>query len=453
MDFSSVTTALAVHCTAVGILLFLGAILLCNKGCFNLLASGFWVWVACALFFFISPLVSLIARDLDFYMARLVGTEGSGRIYWILLTIVLGMSAFHLIYYIIPATTWLPLDANPNIVTIPCLLAFFAVALYVTIQYRSDIIGTADVQIVNGKFVGSVSGWQYAAHRFALFPMTFLLYFPRTRWVGVLTVVAFTIVRLFDYGDRFTMVTPFLAAIFLYLDRKRRKTPPVWMAALVLALGLFLVHRGHTMVNDANTDYSLEAIAKSAGNVLTGADTDMLPQMYRESAVYDQYGYTYGIPLFESAAFGWLPRNRFPWKDSLFDGLIFKPNDRPIIKILVGPKSSVVGNLYTFGSIPAVLIGMAGAGFLCRKLDGMLTPRQPAAVRALGFTYLSFLWMFFGSNTDWTLQYIVLTALPFVTVVVMERFVISKHRPAADMPHVIMRGRRCAPTERARAQG
>jgi hypothetical protein len=430
MEHFSVTTALAVHCTVVGILLSLGAVLLFNKGQLHMLASGFWVWVAAVLFFFLCPLVSLLTGELGFYLNRLVGTEGAARVYWILLAVVAGMAAFHLAYWVTPdVKKRINFEVSHNRLTVPFLLAFFAMALYSTFKYRSDILGKIDAQVVNGKFVGEVNGWQFGMHRFALFPMTFLLISPKTRWLGILTTAVFVVVRLFDLGDRFTMVTPVLAAIFLYLDHNRRKVPPAWMFSVVLLLTLFLVYRGHKGLNDAKADYSLSEFVESASQTLSGADTDMLPQFYRESAVYDKYGYTYGIPLFEAAAFGWLPRNTFPWKDTLFDDLIFKPNDRPILKILLGPKSSMIGNLYTFGSMPAIMIGMAIAGFFCRKLDGMLLPDQPAAVRALGFTYLSFIWLMFGSNADWTLQYIAVAAVPFAAVVALQQFLVSKAGP------------------------
>jgi len=116
-------------------------------------------------------------------------------------------------------------------------------------------------------------------------------------------------------------------------------------------------------LNEKN-EYSSQEMLESVGGAFTGNDTEMLSQLYLVTAVYDENGYTYATPLIETVLFGWIPRNIAPWKDSIFDGMVFKPSNAPFVKMLLGPKSSIIGNLYSYGSLPAVMIGMATCGFV-----------------------------------------------------------------------------------------
>lgn len=433
LDINDLQTALWIHCAVITTTLFLMAVALHKKQCFHSLSAGFWIWVGCTLFFLANPVASLLTGNLDLYVVRLGRSGGVDRLYWILLAIVAGLAAFTLSYLsAAPLEKRVPLQVTMNRPTLVCLVLILAAAVYETIKYRTDIGGTPDVEIVHGHFTGSVNGWQYALNEFALFPITFLLMFRRTRLLGAIALAGFTAVRLYDYGDRFTMVAPFLAAIFIYLDHTRRKWPPVWMALLVLVFTLFLVHRGHKTLDQSSTEFSLTSLGQAVGSAFTGADTEMLPQFYLESSVYDENGFTYGTPLIQTVLFGWLPRNMFPWKDSLFNKYVFNPNGvKPIDKMLFGPKSSLIGNFYTYGSIPAVLICMALFGIFCRKLDGLIHPQQPTAVRALGFTYLSLLWLIAGSNANWSLVFLGVTAAPFLIICAIERaFYPAKPPPA-----------------------
>jgi len=102
-----------------------------------------------------------------------------------------------------------PLDIRPNKVVIGTLFGLFLLALYQTVKYRTDIGGIPDVEIEHGKFVGSINGWQYTLNRFALFPITYFLMYRRTRVLGIAALIVLTAVRMYDYGDRLTMMSPF----------------------------------------------------------------------------------------------------------------------------------------------------------------------------------------------------------------------------------------------------
>ena len=293
------------------------------------------------------------------------------QLYWVLLVICAGMGAYLLTYTAsAPIKRPVPLDIRPNKVVIGTLFGLFLLALYQTVKYRTDIGGIPDVEIEHGKFVGSINGWQYTLNRFALFPITYFLMYRRTRVLGIAALIVLTAVRMYDYGDRLTMMSPFLAGMFLYLYRQKRKWPPVWMACIVVIFTFFLVYRGHKTLNEKN-EYSSQEMLESVGGAFTGNDTEMLSQLYLVTAVYDENGYTYATPLIETVLFGWIPRNIAPWKDSIFDGMVFKPSNAPFVKMLLGPKSSIIGNLYSYGSLPAVMIGMATCGFVSRRVDGV----------------------------------------------------------------------------------
>jgi hypothetical protein len=91
-------------------------------------------------------------------------------------------------------------------------------------------------------------------------------------------------------------------------------------------------------------------------------------------------------------------------------------------QLLYGAKSSLIGSFYANGHLIAVVLLMALMGWLSRRLDGMLQPETPIAVRALGIAWLSTLWMVWGSHDIWGLMLLGTIALPFLFGLVAFRF-------------------------------
>jgi len=94
--------------------------------------------------------------------------------------------------------------------------------------------------------------------------------------------------------------------------------------------------------------------------------------------------------------------------------------------MMYGGKSSVIGDLYGFGGILSIVVGMFILGFFLRKLDGWLTPQAPMVLRAMGVVWLSSLWMMLGSALLWTANLMFLTGIPFVLVLLCGKFFPAK---------------------------
>ena len=62
------------------------------------------------------------------------------------------------------------------------------------------------------------------------------------------------------------------------------------------------------------------------------------------------------------------------------------------------------------------MIEMALAGWLFRKLDGMLSVDSPVLVRSLGIAWLSMMWMVWGSHDFWGLMLMGSLALPAIAL-------------------------------------
>ena len=87
-----------------------------------------------------------------------------------------------------------------------------------------------------------------------------------------------------------------------------------------------------------------------------------------------------------------------------------------------GAKDTVIGDLYSYGSLLAILLGMPFLGFLTRKLDGWLAPEAPVAVRALGYVWLGYYFMIYASNLTWGAACLYMNGIPFLGVVLCAKF-------------------------------
>ena len=82
--------------------------------------------------------------------------------------------------------------------------------------------------------------------------------------------------------------------------------------------------------------------------------------------------------------------------------------------MLFGAKTSLLGSFYGSGGIVAVVMCMWVMGVLCRKMDGMLSQESPLPVKATAVSWMSMLWMLWGSHDSWGLTVIGSLAIPAV---------------------------------------
>jgi hypothetical protein len=104
---------------------------------------------------------------------------------------------------------------------------------------------------------------------------------------------------------------------------------------------------------------------------------------------------------------GWIPYRILPEKYFMIDWLHNSQLYRipqTIERLLYGAKSSLLGSFYANGGIIAVILLVWVAGVMSRKLDGMLAEDSPRLIRAIGISWLSILWMVWGSDDRWGLM-------------------------------------------------
>ena len=151
----------------------------------------------------------------------------------------------------------------------------------------------------------------------------------------------------------------------------------------------------------------------------------MLQTLWVESYISDRCGYTYGLPLVNDVIFGALPRKYFPWKNELLNEIIpYKLEGIEYIHggdMLYGAKSMVFGNLYGFGWLIGIILGMAILGFLARKMDGLISARSPLVLRTLGIVWLGLMWMIFGSGLTWSVAILFLSGLPGAAIIILNK--------------------------------
>jgi hypothetical protein len=81
-----------------------------------------------------------------------------------------------------------------------------------------------------------------------------------------------------------------------------------------------------------------------------------------------------------------------------------------------GAKSTLFGSFYVHGGLLGVLLGGIIAGYLCRRLDGMLAPETPPLIKSVAIAWLSVLWMIWASSTTWGLMAIGAMVIPALFV-------------------------------------
>ncbi len=418
-SLSYVSVGLWLHFLVIGPLLCVMFLKLYRDGQFHWLSAGFWAWGSMALYYFITPMTQHLGNP--FYLeTRLAATEGLPRMIWITFCVALGISVFFLAYFKTKPGRprfGLPQDSWPPGTWLVLILTL-AGAAYSLIKYRGAFgFQAEDWMMEGGQYVGSVTGYATAMHVFAAFPIILFILRRSTRILGYGLLGIYLVSRMGDVWDRASAVSLVLAVTMVATAVRARKWPPRFWMTLFLAYTLLMLVRGHVTFTEFHKSggFTAESIQDP---LKRGESTSQLASLYLKSYVDDRVGYNYGIPMISQAMFGWLPRKYFPWKDWLMkqfqgSGIKLKPVE---YEMLWGSKASIIGDLYGCGTFIAILIGMAFLGFLTRKLDGWVAPEAPVAARALGYTWLGYYYMLFGSGVIWGVCVLYLSGIPFLGV-------------------------------------
>ncbi len=411
----------------IGIELGIIALVLVRRGRFRWLSAGFWGWCAFALYFVLSPLAVVISKKLIDYQIRLDIGGGAGRGFWIIFVLFSGILVFFLAYLRTPYHIYtLGIDETKTpfiLIALLWLLIFGGFGTFSLLASRSGLASWgAETVIQSGRFTGEVTGYQYTGYIFLIFPIIFLMAqrSRSMRVIGSLWMLAFIFFSLPHGWSRFVTISMLLASSMIFIIWVGRRWPPAWLVLSILAAVFLYQARGHE-----SWDYAVmtEQVTESWNTVTDNAilslaenDTQMLATFWLESYVFDYWkGYEYGLPFINYILSGWIPSRIFPQKYFIVDWLASQnKNTIPMEfdQLLYGAKSSLVGSFYRNGGLAAVLLEMALAGWLSRRLDGFLDKKTPTALRALGIVWLSVLWMVWGSSDFWGFSTLGVLAIP-----------------------------------------
>lgn len=422
MKLSYISLGIWIHCLVMAPLLIVIFLKLRRRGLLNWLSAGFWAWGSMALYFLITPMIQYFGDPVAI-TDRVALTEGLSRMIWVTTCVALGMSVFFLAYFKTrpgqPQFS-LPQDSWPLGTWVVIILALAGTAYSLITFSGSYGFQAEQVQIVDSKYVGGTIGYETMMYMFAPFIIVLLILRRSTRILGYGVLGLYLVGRLDDPYNRVTAVSLVLAVSMVATGLRARNWPPRSWIAIVLVFTLLLWARGHASFTDFQK--SGQSARENLGDqIKQGDSTSMLANLYINTYMVDKSGYTYGAPLVSGLLFGPLPRKYFPWKDWLTNQ--FLPDYRKIrnpevFELMYGSKSTVIGDLYGYGNIIAILIGMPLLGFLTRKLDGWVAPEAPMAVRALGYVWLGYYFMIYGSSLIWGMQAIYDTGIPFLGVVI-----------------------------------
>lgn len=405
---------LRVQAIATGFILLFFGLILKRKNLFNWTTAGFWAWAAFALYFVVNPLASSW-WNLQRYAIRLSLSGGLARGEWIMVCSLAGMIVFFLAYFMTKTRpyTW-NLDVTRPDLTVPMKLAvvgILALAGLSLLTFRTKYFSTSQSFVIEGgEFTGEVTGYEYMGHVFAFVPIAILLLSPRpaARGLGWLLSIVYVVFSLPEGWARFTLVSMVITMALAGIVRQNRTWPRPLLIGAILLLGMVLQIQGHHGLESSTEFYErVGEIPDEVGSVLAAGDTAMLASWYLQSYVKDTItGYDYGIPFVNYILFGVFPGRYFPQKYFLLDWLRSTQHpvyDAQILSLLYGSKTSLFGSFYNNGGLIAVMIGAWLAGVISRKIDGMLLPESAMLVQATGVTWLSMLWIIWGSNETWGL--------------------------------------------------
>ncbi len=421
---------LILHSTVIGAILVVFWRLLARRELFRWTTAGFWAWVAFGLYFVLNPLSTVWRGNLLVYEIRLQISGGTPRGLWILSVNAIAILVFFIAYlrHHARSPTWhLRQDQEITRPMGMVMIGFIAVAGYFLLIYRTGLLSAGSERIIeDGRFVGETTGYENSAYIF-LFVPTVLLLLSRSPWqrlLGWLMGFADIILSLPHAWSRYATVSMLLAMSLADSAREDRARPRIILVAAALLLAATLQARGHTAwtltsSGQAFLETASEAVA-DVGRVVGSSDAAMLATWYLESYVEDRVtGYDYGVPLVNYLLTGWIPYRVLPEKYFLVDWLrlsqptVYSPT---IQSLLYGAKSSLIGSFYAHGSVVAVILLMWLAGVLSRKLDGMLAEDSPLLIKAIGISWMSVLWMVWGSADYWGIMVLGALFIPGLAV-------------------------------------
>jgi hypothetical protein len=444
---------LNIHIFAVSAVLALMATFLLRRGLYHWTSAGFWAWWAFGLYFVITPLATLMnAASLYEFQTKMEIAGGIDRGWWILTMIVAGITAFFIVYLRTPykPVTWqLPAGiVHWKLSALLSLCTFMVFGIYSLVVFRAGLGQVRDdISVVNGRFVGNITGYQIIGYLFLFVPII-LLMLARKRRINILGWIAasgFVILSLPNAWSRFATVSFILALSMVEVVRKSRRWPKIyWIVAIPLIMVVFQI-RGHAQWQYSKVNVIVEInqiileIPEKFRQIFSSGDTSMLQTWYVESYFYDTWiGYDYGLPVLNYVMTGWIPTRFLPDKYFLIDWL----NDQrgtayPVYldRLLSGAKSSLLGSFYIHGGLLAVLIGAGLTGFLSRRLDGMLAKETSPLVKGVAIAWLSVLWMIWGSHDFWGIMVLGGISMPVLaTWLFLKKGEIKKKQYLATRP-------------------
>lgn len=423
----TVANLLIIHCSLMGIVLLVIAIILWKHNLFKWTSAGFWAWSSFLLYYFLNPAFSLWQNDLYRYYIHLDIAGGVKRGFWILFVAIMGIISF---FYIYIRTKTKPVTWNLRLkrLTVPMLLVCFVIigfGVYSLLSYRALILNSKEVVVEEGRFVGEVSGYESIGYIFLFIPLI-LTTISDSRYLrvgGFISSVIYVYLAL-PYGwSRFVIVSILLAISIADTVRRNKGWPHISWLFLILILTVSLQQRGHTNWELASVGDELINLASDSINNISSAlgsqDASMLATWYLESYVKDTLvGYDYGLRLLNYVISGWIPYRLYPNKYFIVDWL---DKSQPLIpptieELLYGAKSTLLGSFYCEGGIFTVILMAGLCGFLCKKLDGMLTSDSPLLVKTTGIAWMCVLWMIFGSSDTWGIMMLGIIGLPSIAL-------------------------------------
>lgn len=441
--FATIDELLIAQASITALILAIASIFLLRQRLFRWTTAGFWAWAAFALYFVVNPLFS-VWWNIDRYQTYLSVSGGLARGEWILIVVSVGIVAFFVSY--------LRSSSKPVIWKLPVeeygytsssklvLFLFIAISLYSLLAFR---VGTFSigrtVSFEAGRYTGQVTGYEHLGHVFMFVPVAMLLLSDslRQRLLGWLLGSVYIGLSFSDAYGRYTLVAMFVAISIAGAVQGGRKWPRLVFFVGIFMLAITLQLRGHTSLNSAETFQEIvKTIPDQVGNFMASDDSAMLSTLYLESYIKDSItGYDYGLPFVNYSLFGFIPSRIFPNKYFLIDWL---HNQQPAIAspylqyLLYGAKSSLLGSFYGNGGLFVVILEMGLVGILCRKVDGMLSLQSPKLVKATAISWISLLWMIWGSADYWALTQLGAVSVP----VIFLWFLLPKVEAGKSLPTV-----------------
>lgn len=424
----------------IGIELIFFAALFLRKGQFIWTSYIFWAWASFGLYFVINPLFSVITGNIDGYHIRLQISGGVSRGIWILIVLFIGIMVYFCSYsfYSPKLKNDIAISNFYSAPIIYLLIIWIAIGGYFLLKYRT-FNGVTNVQIESGRFIGSTSAYQSSGYLFLFVPIALLLFSQvRSHWViGTILAISFAFLTLPTGNARFAPVSMIILLTLIAIYRFGRKWPPVSSLVILLLFVGILQIQGHrqTHISKVGTnlyDNLIEAIFKFE-NVLAAQDSAMLATFYLESYLHDTVvDYQYGIVIANYALVGVIPSQLFPEKYFLVDRLNqyrYIYSDGTIDNLLYGAKSTLLGDLYANAGITCVIIGMFILGIISKTLDLFLFRRiNHPLYQVVAFTFMSQLWMIWGSPIAWALMRLGFICIPIITFLQVFKLTQSKRK-------------------------